>query len=62
MSLCNDPKMADNRRIYIVITRRPKTEPCGTPDNKKDESHIKYHEQTLSETVVLDRIETIQVF
>jgi len=47
--------------MYIVKTRGPRTEPCGTLDNKKTERQIKYHEQTLSGSVVADRIETIQV-
>jgi len=41
-------------------TRGPRSEPCGTSD-KKTERQIKYHEQTLSGSVVPDRIETIQV-
>ena len=50
--------MIQRGQVFIVKTRGPRTEPCG---RQKTEHRIKYHEQTLSGSVVPDRFKTIQV-
>jgi len=45
--------------VYIVTTKRSRTEPCGIPDN--NDRIIKYYEQILSRSIVPKITETSPV-